>query len=167
MASILEELVEVLENESVLYEELYLIAIEKRKIIIENDLEMLKRFNSAEGIIASKIQKLEIKRIEHIEDVGIVFGKSSKNLLIKDIVELIKDSEEKQRLEEVSKKIKSTLIKLQDRNKNNKELIDSALKYVDVNLNLIKSVSGEQVDNYQPEKNKSYLESGSTFDKTQ
>lgn len=167
MASILDNLISVLEQEWILYEELFLISVEKKKIIINNDVETLKKFNTVEGLISSKIQKLEREREEHVEDIKIVLYKDEEDLTIKKIIDLIKNEKDKNRLKKISEKIRNTLSKLKQNNVNNKTLLDSALQYIDVNLNLVRSLSGDTTDNYHPNKEKSYMEEKSAFDRRQ
>lgn len=149
MSTLIEDLVDTLEQQCVLYEELLLIAKEKRKVIINNDVELLKQMTSAEIVITNKTQKLEKKRMESVSDIALVLGKSEKDLTIYKIVDLVNTEEDKANISAVATRIRKVIDELKIENDNNGALIQSALEYIDFNLNVVRSAQGQTTDNYK------------------
>ena len=63
MASLMENIIEVLEKENAEYRTLIQLSEEKTPIIIKGDLENLNRITEAEQVIVARIQKLEKERM--------------------------------------------------------------------------------------------------------
>ncbi len=149
MATLIDTLVFVLEEQILLYEELLVLSKEKKKVIINNDIELLKQITSAEVVITNKAQKLEKQRMESVSDIALVLGKSEKDLTIYKIVELVNTEEDKTRIKNVADKIRSVVDELKIENDNNNVLLKNALEYVEFNMNVVRSARGETTDNYK------------------
>ncbi len=149
MSTLIETLVDVLEKQTVLYEELLLLAKEKQKVIINNDVELLKQITSAEVVITNKAQKLEKERMESVSDIAMVLGKSEKDLTIYKIVDLVNTEDDKAKIRNVANKIKLVMDELKIENDNNHALLETALEYINFNLNVVRSATGETTDNYK------------------
>ncbi len=149
MATLIDTLIDVLKEQVLLYEELLVLSKEKKQVIINNDIELLKQITSAEVVITNRAQILEKERMESVSDIALVLGKSEKDLTIYRIVELVNTEEDKAKLKNVADKIKSVIDELKIENDNNNALLKSALEYVDFSLNVIRSARGETTDNYK------------------
>ncbi len=149
MATLIDNLVDVLEEQVSLYEELLVLSKEKKKAIINNNIDLLQQITSAEVVITNKTQKLEKDRMESVSDIALVLGKSEKDLTIYKIIELVNTDEDKAKIKNVADKIKKVIDELKIENDNNHALLKTALDYIDFNLNVIRSAQGEITDNYQ------------------
>ncbi len=170
MSSLIENLVDVLEEQSVLYDELLALAKEKKQVIINNDVELLQKFTAAEVVITNKAQRLEKTRMESVSDIALVLGRSEKDLTVYKIVELVNTEEDKKNLLRVAEKIGKTIDELRETNDRNNSLLKTALEYIDYNLNVVRSMSGETTDNYKANNTKRaniYDSLGSAFEARQ
>ncbi|MBR3736877.1 MAG: flagellar export chaperone FlgN, partial [Lachnospiraceae bacterium] len=70
MASLMENIIEVLEKENAEYRTLIKLSEEKTPIIIKGDLENLNRITEAEQVIVARIQKLEKERMSTMADIA-------------------------------------------------------------------------------------------------
>ncbi len=162
MATLIENLVEILEKQVVLYEELLVLSKEKKMVIINNNIDLLQQITSAEVVITNKAQKLEKERMESVSDIALVLGKSEKDLTIYKIIELVNTEEDKAKIKNVADKIKKVMDTLKIENDNNHALLKTALEYIDFNMNVMRSAQGEITDNYKSNDHKSI----SLFDNT-
>mgnify|MGYP002234298516 FL=1 len=70
MASLMNELLEVLENEEAGYRELVEASTRKKEVIIKADIRALEEITAEEQEIAGKIKNIENKRISIMEDIA-------------------------------------------------------------------------------------------------
>ena len=70
MASLMENIIDVLEKENTEYRTLIKLSEEKTPIIIKGDLENLNRITEAEQVIVARIQKLEKERMSTMADIA-------------------------------------------------------------------------------------------------
>ena len=141
MASLIDELIDVLDKENTEYETLMLLSKEKTPVIVKGDLEKLQRITEVEQEFISKIRNLEKKREEVMKDIGTVLSKDPAKLKVTDIIELLsKQPAEQKRLAEAHDKIKQTLGNVKQHNDINANLIKESLEIIDFNLNLVTSL---------------------------
>lgn len=144
MASLIDELIDVLGKEEKEYQDLILLSREKTPVLVKGDLEKLQKITDAEQFVIGKINKLEKKRTEVATDIALVLGKDKDTLKVTDIAELLNSQpEEQKRLLEVYDKLKDTLKKIQTVNDLNRELVNESLDFIKYNLNLLKSAYQE------------------------
>ena len=86
MASVIQELISILDEEQQIYEELLPIASEKTNVIIKNNLESLQSITTREQQALDRIATLEKKRSEVIVNIGIILNKKPADIKLKDIV---------------------------------------------------------------------------------
>lgn len=141
MASLIDELIDVLEKENTEYETLMLLSKEKTPVIVKGDLEKLQRITEVEQEYVAKIRNLEKKREEVMKDIGTVLSKDPQKMKITDLIELLsKQPNEQKRLSEVHDKLKMTLGNVKQNNDINANLIKESLEIIDFNLNLVTSL---------------------------
>ncbi len=75
MASLLENLIDVLDKENAEYEKLVVLAEEKTPTIIKGDVEGLSRITEDEQVIVGRIQGMEKQRIKVLADVANVVNR--------------------------------------------------------------------------------------------
>ena len=86
MASLIDELIDVLDKEEREYQDLILLSQEKTPVIVKGDLEKLQRITEAEQIVIGKINKLEKRRTEVVKDIALVLNRDEETLKVLDIV---------------------------------------------------------------------------------
>ena len=150
MASLIDELIDVLDKEEREYQDLILLSREKTPVIVKGDLEKLQRITEAEQFVVTKLNKLEKKRVEVAKDIAMVLGEDEENLKVPDIIEILASQKtEQERLKEVYDRLKATLKEMVRLNDINKGLIKESLEFIEFNMNLYKGIYQEpETGNY-------------------
>lgn len=141
MASLMENLIDILNKESSEYENLLELSMEKTPVIVAGDLENLQRITDEEQIVVSRINSLEKQRTENINDIANVLNKDVKTLKLANLIEMLQARPiERQKLAEVHDRLQSVVRRVQMINNQNGELIHHALEMVEFDMNLIQSM---------------------------
>ncbi|NLP33665.1 MAG: flagellar protein FlgN [Clostridiales bacterium] len=150
MASLIEELIDVLDKELDIYQQLIPISNEKTQIIIKNDLTELQAITDKEQLAVDQISALEHKRDTIMENIKIVINrKSSDNLNLKTLIQLLEgQTKEQKKLSILHDKLNTTIGQLMENNRRNKSLIEQSLEMIEFNLNVIQSSRMAQGNNY-------------------
>lgn len=150
MASLMENLISVLQSEGNAYEELLELSMKKTPIIVSGDLEGLQKITDEEQNVVARINHLDAKREEVIKDIANVLNKDVTNLKLADIINMLSQRPVEQKLlAEAHDKLKSVTGNMARVNEHNKELIQRSLEMVEFDLNLIHSMrSAPQTANY-------------------
>ncbi len=150
MASLIETLIDVLEQENTEYEKLLNLSKDKTSIIVRGDVDKLQEMLVKEQKYIDDINKIEAKRIENVKDICNVLNLSEKGMRIDMIIEMLsKQPAEQGRLRDVHLKLKRTLDQLMKINDNNKVLLKESMDMIEFELNLAKnSVLAPQTGNY-------------------
>ena len=149
MASLIDELTEVLEKELDAYKQLLPITESKTQIIIKNDLQALSTITGEEQNITDGIMALEKKRQQVVSNIATVVNRPGAELKVSDIIKMIdKQPKERNRLSKVHDELKSTVTKLQRINEHNKVLIEQSLELIEFNMNFIQSTRMSPGNNY-------------------
>ena len=149
MASVIQELISVLDEEQRIYEELLPIASEKTNVIIKNNLESLQSITTREQQALDRIATLEKKRSEVIVNIGIILNRKAADINIRDIIKVLENSPEEQKeLSLLHDNLKRTVQRLVDINVQNKSLIEQSLDMIEFNMNLIQSTRMSPGNNY-------------------
>ncbi|MFP3153736.1 flagellar protein FlgN [Lachnospiraceae bacterium ZAX-1] len=141
MASLMEDLLVVLEKENSEYGHLVELSVRKRQIIIDGDVPSLEKITSEEQDIASDIKNIENKRLEIMNDIAIVLSKDPEELTLTNMIAFLnKQPKEQQRLMELQSKLRDTLKQMAGINQQNEALIKQSLEMVEFDLTLFKSM---------------------------
>ena len=171
MASLVEELISVLQEENKEYLDLIILSGEKTNVIVKGDVEYLSKITEAEQSFISRITKLERKREEIVTDIGTVLCKDPKTLTVKVIIGLLKgQKKEQEQLSLIYDEISATVKKMVAINDFNKSLINQSLELIEFDLNLLQgSMQEPETANYGRDAyNTSYTSTGSgAFDAKQ
>ena len=89
MASIIQDLISVLEQERQIYEDLIPIVSQKKTVIIKNDLDTLQKITEQEQMAIDTVTNLEKKRSEVIFNISIVMNQKAEELTLAKIVSLL------------------------------------------------------------------------------
>ncbi len=140
MASLIEELITVLKEETKIYEELVPIAEEKSLIIIDNDLQKLQTLTEREQTLVDLITALEHKRMGVITNIGYIVGKPAAQIRVKDIINFLsKQPKEQKEISVLHDRLKHSIQRLMEINNRNKSLIQQSLEMIEFNMNFIQS----------------------------
>lgn len=150
MASLMENLISVLEAEGTAYEELLELSMRKTPVIIGGDLEGLQKITDEEQIIVARINHLDVKREEVTKDIANVLNKDVTKLKLADIIQMLsRRPVEQNRLAAAHDKLKEVVGQIKKINEQNRDLIQRSLEMVEFDLNLIQSMkSAPQTANY-------------------
>ncbi len=148
MASLIEELVDVLDNELEIYQQLIPISNEKTQIIVKNDLAALQEVTEKEQCMADQITSLENKRSQVIANIKIVLNRKSDTLDLKTLIQLLESQPKEQKtLSILHDDLKDTVRQLVEINNRNKSLIEQSLEMIEFNMNYIQSARLYQGNN--------------------
>lgn len=141
MASLMENLLEVLEKEESEYRSLILLGKEKKDILVKGDIPALERITGREQDVSSVLRNLEIRREKIMDDMSIVLNRPKNELTIVNMIEMLsKRPEEQDRLNELRARLKDTLAEMAQVNEQNQRLTKQALELVEYDLTLFKSM---------------------------
>ena len=146
MAGLINELIDILKGQLQNYDELLVLSIEKRNVIIENNTQMLQKITQAENSIIGRNQRMENKRLEIIGNIANVLNYDAGELTMSSLAELIKEQDEHKGLTEIRDSLKETLDALKTENDRNAKLLESSIDFINLTVNLMRS----------PENNESY-----------
>lgn len=153
MASMIDELIDVLKAEEAEYRALIPISEEKTRALISNDMQALQSVTDREQTIVDKAVALGNHREEVIQNIGMVLGKEPKDLNIVGLISLLaKQPEEQKRLSLLHDSLKSVMNRLVEVNETNRDLLENSLDMIQFNMNLIRS-SGMSAANNNYDKN--------------
>lgn len=140
MASLTEELIDVLQKEQNIYNELIPITERKAKVIIKNDLKSLQEITECEQRNVEQLNALERRREEVIINMATVLNRDPKTLRLKNMVKLLENRpKEKQQLSEIYDSLSASVKRLADINERNRMLINQSLEMIQFEMNLIQS----------------------------
>lgn len=141
MASLMNELVDVLNMEKEFYQSLTGIAKEKTPVIIEGNINELQKITEKEQPIVEKLQGLEKKRIRIMDDAAEVLGKERGSLKLTDLVRMFTNQpEEQKKLAAVYDQLMFTLKDMDVINKRNQMLLEQALEMVEFDIQLYQNL---------------------------
>ena len=140
MASLMEELIKVLEAENNEYEQLLTLSMKKTPVIISADLQTLQKITDEEQNIVSRIHNLDRKRETNMKDIANVINKDVKELKLGALVDLLQSRPiEQKKLAIIHDKLSSTISQMTRINEQNDELIKSSLEMVQFNMNVLQA----------------------------
>lgn len=150
MASLMENLISVLEEETKAYKELLELSMKKTPIIVSGDLAGLQKITDEEQSIVAKVNRLDGKREEVTKDIANVLNKDVTKLKLVDIIQMLSQRPvEQKQLAAVHDTLREIVGQMTRVNEQNRELIQSSLEMVEFDLNLIHSMkSAPQTANY-------------------
>lgn len=150
MASLMENLISVLQDEAEAYEKLLELSMKKTPVIVDGDLEGLQRITDEEQDVVADINHLEVKREEVTKDIANVLNRDVAKLKLTDIIQMLEQrpAEQKQ-LAAAHDRLKDVVRRMEQVNEQNRGLIQQSLEMVEFDLNLIHSMhSAPQTANY-------------------
>lgn len=140
MASLMEELLDVLGKEEKQYQELITLASEKTDAVVQGNIEHLTDVTTREQDAASVLLNLSNKRNRVLTDMATVLGQSPEEMTItKMIGYLNKQPKEQEALTRQRDRLLEAGAKMQQLNRQNEALLKQALEMVEFDLTLLRS----------------------------
>ena len=150
MASLLENLIDVLDSENAQYEKLVTLAEGKTSAIVAGDIENLGKIMEEEQEIVGRIQRMEKERDKFLADIANVVNRDVETLKLIDLIQMLESMPDQQRkLEDVQGSLRKTIDQLRELNGKNQLLLSERLDMVNFNLDMIRAMkSAPQTANY-------------------
>ncbi len=141
MASLMDDLIQVLESEIAQYQKLASLSKEKKGVIIKADVPALEKIVDLEQDVSSKIQNLDKHRRKVMHDMSVVLNKPEDGFTLSTIIDMLGSQPvERERLENVKNQLKTTLEDVRKVNEQNQTLLKQALEMVEFDLTLFRSM---------------------------
>lgn len=161
MASLMENLIQVLGQECAEYEGLLALSQKKTPIIASGSLEDLQKITDDEQNVVIRINHLEKQRIEVTKDIANVLNRDVDSLKLTNLIDMLAGRPaEQEKLAAVHDRLQTVVHSLQLINEQNKELLTNALEMVEFEMTLLQSMkAAPETANY----NKGAYSAGSTM----
>lgn len=141
MASLMDNLVEVLEAENEQYEALAELSKDKKQALIQADIKTLEEITDQEQDISSLLRNLDVRRDGILKDMADVLGKDFEEMTVTRLIGYLEQQpKEQERLARIREKILETGKRMQEWNKRNEVLLRQALEMAEFDLTLFKSM---------------------------
>lgn len=141
MASLMENLIEVLDLESQEYEGLLALSSKKTSVIVSGNLDDLAKITDEEQSVVGRINRLEQKRQEVYADIANVINRDVDTLMLTDLVEMLRTrADEQQKLARVHDRLSTAVHKVRSINEQNRILIENALEMVEFDMNMLQAM---------------------------
>ncbi len=142
MASLIEELINVLEEECVTYEELNQVSLEKTQAIISNNLSTLETVNIKEQEVVDRIAILDTKRDNQLKEISTVLNQKGDKLTITRVIELMSRQPEFQNpLMKLHKRLKESVLQVKSTNEHNRDMLENVLEMTEISINLLQNIN--------------------------
>lgn len=142
MASLIENLITVLEEESNLYDTLTKESMNKTPAIVANDLKRLEEANSKEQQIVDQITAVAHRRDEALKEIATVLGKDANTITVSEIIVAMEKQPEFQHpLTVLRDKMVKQVDNLRQVSLHNQELLKEALEMTEYSINLVQSLN--------------------------
>ena len=141
MASLMEELIDCLEQEEKEFKQLLTLSRKKTPVIVNNKVAELEKITDEEQIIVSRITTLENKRETVTKDIAEVINKDVEDLKLTTLIDMMSNQpKERERLSNVHDKLSATVREVRQVNENNAELIKHSLEMVNFDLSILQAM---------------------------
>ncbi len=141
MASLMENLIEVLNKQYEIYEQLLALSTTKTTAIVKGNLEDLARITDEEQNVVATLGRYDKEREEVMKDIANVINKDVEGLRIANLAQMLSGRPEEQRkLNEVGDKLRDVAFRMKKVNEQNKELLENSLEMVAFDMNLLQAM---------------------------
>ena len=141
MASLMEDLLDVLEKEEAQYQGLIELGQRKKEAVIKADMATVEQITEKEGDVASVLQNLAKRRTRVLNDMATVLGKEPGEITITKMIGYLEGQpKEQEKLKQIKERLLETGTKMRTMNEQNELLLKQALEMVEFDLTLLKSM---------------------------
>lgn len=150
MASLMENLIEVLNKECEEYEGLLKISQRKTPVIVSGNLDNLQKITDEEQDMVNRINSLEHKRAEVTADIATVLNKDVAQLTLTNLIDmLVSRPAEQDALAQIHDRIQRTVREIKRINEQNGDLLKDALEMVEFEISMLQaSKAAPETANY-------------------
>lgn len=170
MASLVEELINVLEQENEIYIRLSEYAEQKRQILIDADIEALEKLTVLEQDASDELLSKSNKQVSILKDIANVLGKDSSDITVTKLIGYLETQPEYQKKIIVARdNLLKIATELKQKNNLNEILLNQAMEMTEFDITLFKSMrQAPETANYDRNAyNTGSLLGGSGFDAKQ
>ncbi|MCL2236280.1 MAG: flagellar protein FlgN [Defluviitaleaceae bacterium] len=139
MAGLISDLISVIQGQTVLFKEVVALSADKKNFIIKNDIEGLRGIVAQENIIVPKALKGDKERERIMADIATVLNKKNDELTLTKLAELTEGQPENPEFKIAVEEFIIVLDEMKQSNDANKLLIESALEFLEFNMNVVHS----------------------------
>jgi len=137
----MENLIEVLNQESDEYEGLLALSQRKTPIIVSGNLEDLEKITDEEQNLVIRINQLERKRVDVTKDIANVLNRDVDSLKLSNLIEMLAARpKERDQLAAAHDRLRASVYGLQRVNEQNRELLTNALEMVEFEMSLLQAM---------------------------
>lgn len=141
MASLVEELVIVLQEEEKVYKTLVEYGEQKRQILVDADIPALERLTELEQSASDDLLVLSNKQVTTLKDISNVLGKSEEKMTVTMLIGYLDSQPDIQRkLTEARDKLIEVAAQMQKINQINNVLLGQAIEMTEFDITLFKSL---------------------------
>lgn len=141
MASLMEELINVLEKENEEYKKLLDLSMKKTPVLVSADLEALASITDDEQRYVNSISTLEKKREGCMKDIANVLNRDVNELKLDALIAMLASRpQEQKKLAKIYDDITDTIAQMKRVNEQNKVLIESSLEMVQFNISMVQAM---------------------------
>lgn len=142
MATLIETLIQVLDQECQVFDQLVDVSREKTRVIVANDIKALQEITDKEQDVLTTITNLEHDRERATKDIAVVLGKDTDKVTLRDVIQYLDGQQEiQQRLSKVHDRLQDTVKTLASINEHNATLVNDQLEMIEFNLNVLQSLN--------------------------
>ena len=143
MASLVEDLLNILSQEKDGYDRLYSLSEKKRDAIVHQKLPKLEELVTKEQNVSSDLKNLENKRVAALKGMSAVLGHDDELLTVTQIIDLLANQpKEQEALRTARDELVRSANRMQLLNEQNAILLQQAMEMVEFDLTLFKSLKG-------------------------
>ena len=140
MASLMENLIDVLESECDEYTGLLALSQAKTPIIVSGNLQELQKITDDEQKLVSRVNALDKRRREVTQDIANVLNRDVEQLKLAKLIDMLASRPAEQgKLIEVHDKLQELVRLLQRSNEQNRELLANALEMVEFEMSILQA----------------------------
>ncbi len=141
MASLVEELENVLEEEKKIYQSLLELGEEKRQVLIKADVPALELITQKEQTASEKLLAFSNKQIQTLKDIATVLGKTEGKMTVTRLIGYLDSQPQVQtKLIQARDSLIEVATKVQNLNRQNEALIKQAIELAEFDITLFKSL---------------------------
>lgn len=141
MASLVEELINVLAEEESIYKKLTEYGEKKRQIIIDADIPELEKLTDLEQQVSDELLTKSNKQIELLGDIATVLGKTDEKMTVTRLIGYLdKQPDIQSKLTETRDSLLDTADQMQKINDLNSQLLAQAIEMTEFDITLFKSM---------------------------
>jgi hypothetical protein len=149
LSTLLDSLIIILKREIAVYRELQAAISHEKVILMKPSLERLLESNSKKETVILKAKMLEDGRLKLVKKIAKILGLEENEMNLTTLYSYA-DPDQKQYLQECQSILSGLLVNSREMNKNNKELVDFSLHYLQGSVDFIHSLFSSASACYMP-----------------